>query len=71
MAIVAKRGKHKNRSSEKNGERKREANKTDKLVKGERGKPEANGEVGERKTGGKWQIMEVWRDEICELEPGG
>jgi hypothetical protein len=47
----------KNRSGKKNGERKRGANKTGKLVKGERGKQEANGEVGERKTGGKWRIM--------------
>jgi hypothetical protein len=36
---------------------KREANKTGKLVKGDREKQEANGEVGERKTGGKWRIM--------------
>ena len=48
---------NKNRSGEKNAERKRGANKNGKLVKGERGKREANGEVGERKTGGKWKIM--------------
>jgi hypothetical protein len=36
---------------------KREANKTCKLVKGERGKQEANGEVGERKMRGEWRIM--------------
>jgi hypothetical protein len=56
----------KNRSSEKNGERKREAKENGKLVKGERGKPEANGEVGEIKTRGKWQIMYVRRHEICD-----
>ena len=59
------------REKQEKDERKRGANKTGKLVKGERGKREANGEVGERKTGGKWRIMEVRRDEICELELGG
>jgi hypothetical protein len=36
---------------------KKRANKTDKLVKWGRWKREANGEVGERKTEGKWWIM--------------
>jgi hypothetical protein len=41
-------------NNQEKDKRKRGANKTSKLVKGEREKQEANGEVGERKTRGEW-----------------